>query len=99
LWFVPYRTEESAELVCSSQNRGTFPHHFQKEENYGRVLPVEYQKIEYVGRVPGRIPAIIDPYLPYSPSKEQPLIYHPMSIFCNQENLIPLSHFVKRSPN
>ncbi len=45
------------ELVCSSQNRGTFTHHFQKEEIPGRVLPVEYQKIEYVGGVTGRIPA------------------------------------------
>ena len=52
-WFVPYRTEESAELVCSSQNRGTFTHHFQKEEISSKVLPVEYQKIEYV---PGEIP-------------------------------------------
>jgi hypothetical protein len=60
LWFVPYRTEESAELVCSSQNRGTFAHHSQKEEIPGRVLPVEYpKKIEYVGRVPGKIPAIL----------------------------------------
>jgi hypothetical protein len=45
-------------LVCSSQNRGTFAHHFQKKEIPSRVLLVEYQKIEYVGRVPGRIPAI-----------------------------------------
>jgi hypothetical protein len=54
-------TEESAKLVCSSQNKGTFAHHFQEEEIPGRVLPVEYQyqKIEYVGRVPGRIPAIL----------------------------------------
>jgi hypothetical protein len=43
-------------LVCSSQNRGTFAYHFQKEEIPSRVLPVEYRKIEYVGRVPGRIP-------------------------------------------
>jgi hypothetical protein len=62
--FVSCRTEESAELVFSSQNRGTFAHYFQKEEIPGRVLPVEYQKIEYVGRVPGRTPAIIGPYLP-----------------------------------
>jgi hypothetical protein len=99
LWFVPYRTEESVELVSSSQNRGTLAHYFQKEEISSRVLPVEYEKIEYVGRVPGRIPAIIDQYLPYSPSKEQPWIHHPMSFFCNQENLIPLSPFMKRSPN
>ncbi len=52
-WFVPYRTEESAELVCSSQNRGTFTHDFQKEEISSKVLPVEYQKIEYM---PGEIP-------------------------------------------
>ncbi len=87
------------ELVCTSQKRGTFAHHFQKREIPGRVLLVEYQKIEYVGRVPGRIPAIIGLYLPYSPSKEQPWIYHPMSFFCNWENSIPLSLFVKRSPN
>jgi hypothetical protein len=47
------------ELVYSSQNRGTFAHHFQKEESPGRVLLVEYKKIEYVGKVPGRIPAIL----------------------------------------
>jgi hypothetical protein len=46
-------------LVCSSQNRGSFAHHFQKEESPGRVLLVEYQKIEYVGKVPRRIPAIL----------------------------------------
>jgi hypothetical protein len=40
-------------LVCSSQNRGTFTHHFQKEEISSKVLPVEYQKIEYV---PGETP-------------------------------------------
>jgi hypothetical protein len=45
-------------LVCSSQNRGTFAHHFQKEEIPSRVLPVDYQKIEYIGRVSDRIPAI-----------------------------------------
>ncbi len=55
-WFVPYRTEESAELVCSSQNRGTFTHHFQKEEISSKALPVEYQKIEYV---PGEIPQVV----------------------------------------
>ncbi len=58
MWCVPYRTEESVELVCSSQNRRIFAHHYQKEDIPGRVLVVEYQKIEYVGRVPGRIPAI-----------------------------------------
>ncbi len=31
-----------------------------EQRNLGRVLPVEYvpKKIEYVGRVPGRIPAM-----------------------------------------
>jgi hypothetical protein len=59
-----FRTEESVELVCSSQNRVTFAHHFQKEEIPSRVLLLEYQKIEYIGRVSGRIPAIIGQYLP-----------------------------------
>jgi hypothetical protein len=62
-------------LVCSSQNRGTFAHHFQKEEIPSRVLPVDYQKIEYIGRVPGRILAIIGQYLPYLFSRNNTYFY------------------------
>jgi hypothetical protein len=45
-----------------------------------------------VGRVPGRIPAIL-------PLKSRRMVYQPMSFFCNLENFVPLRSFVKRSPN